>query len=84
MRALRKHPSAGRCSTYLCVGTSYHDYKHCMLTAALLPFHQQLFLSNAQDFAFHTMANAVQGPTYLSRFDFELYNTVEFCQLNVV
>ncbi len=66
MRALRKHPSAGHCSTYLCVETSYHDYEHCMLTAALLPFHQQLFLSNAQEFAFHTMANAVQGPTYLS------------------
>ena len=30
------------------------------------------------------MANAAQGPTYLSRFDFEPYNTVEFCQLNVV
>ena len=24
-RAVRKHPSAGHCSTYLCVGTSYHD-----------------------------------------------------------
>ncbi len=69
---------------YLCVGTSYHDYEHCMLSDALLPFHQQLFLSTAQDFAFHTMANAFQGPKYLSRFDFEPYNTMEFCQLNVV
>ncbi len=30
------------------------------------------------------MANAFQGPTYLAHFDFEPYNTVEFCQLNVV
>ncbi len=30
------------------------------------------------------MANAVPGPTYLSRFDFKLYNTVEFHQLPVV
>ncbi len=30
------------------------------------------------------MVNAVPGPTYLSRFDFEPYNTVEFRQLPVV
>ena len=30
------------------------------------------------------MVNAVPGPTYLSRFDFEPYNTVEFHQLPVV
>ncbi len=30
------------------------------------------------------MANAVPGPSYLSRFDFEPYNTVEFRQLAVV
>ena len=30
------------------------------------------------------MANALQGPQYLSRFRFKPYNTVEFCQLNVV
>ncbi len=30
------------------------------------------------------MVNAVPGPSYLSRFDFEPYNTVEFHQLPVV
>ena len=55
-----------------------------MLSDAHQPFPQHLILSNSQDFAFHTMANALQGPQYLSRFRFELYNTVEFCQLNVV
>ncbi len=64
--------------------TAYNDYEDCMLNAALLPFHQQLFLSNAQDFACHKMANAVPGPTYLSHFDVEPYNTVEFRQLPVV
>ncbi len=55
-----------------------------MLNAALLAFPQPLILSNAQEFACHTMAHAVPGPTYLSHFDFELYNTVEFQQLPVV
>ncbi len=54
-----------------------HQYPFALLPTAVSP-------RQSGGFLFHTMANAFQGSTYLTHFDFELYNTVKFCQFDVV